>query len=216
MKKLLLLTIFTFLTGCSYFQDSEDNSVQNTNPVEEPRLESVESTESTQEEKTDVAPNSDFNNVFGEEVLGADRYPATSLTDDIPISELRHAISVYYDTNLTTEQKVANHEKIDGDLLNELQIIINEQEDFEDLNVTIDQIQVTFDDKTNYVLRMVVGYPYEEAQTILADNDLALINEALTHIGNRLVMLAYYDQETDTLIPYHLNNSTHSLFSLVE
>lgn len=223
MKKLLLLTLFIFLTGCSYFQGSDEVASESTQtPVDQSALASLESVdaskaeESEQEVASDHPANSEFDNVFGEEVIGADRYPASTLPDEIPIAELRHAMEVYYASTLPTDQKVANYEKIEGDLINDLQNSLKESEQFAELAATVDQVQIDFDGKTNYVLRIVVGHSYDDAQKIYKDNDIQLINEALTHIGNRFVMLAYYDEAEDTLTPYHLNNSTHSLFSLVE
>lgn len=212
MKKILLLTLLFTLSGCSYFT-SEPESV--TTPNQETQTES-QSEEVAQEATESTPANNTFDNVFNETVIGQDRYPATTLPDSIPISDLRVAIDEFYTEAMPEDEKEMNYEKIDPETIETLQETFSENEVYEPLDITVDQISLELGGETNYIARIVVGMPYEEAEDLIEEHDILVLNEALSQLENRLVLLAHYDGEADTLTPYHLNNSTTSIFSLAD
>lgn len=114
------------------------------------------------------------------------------------------------------DEKEMNYEKIDPETIETLQETFSENEVYEPLDITVDQISLELGGETNYIARIVVGMPYEEAEDLIEEHDILVLNEALSQLENRLVLLAHYDGEVDTLTPYHLNNSTTSIFSLAD
>lgn len=212
MKKFLLLTILFTLSGCSYFtSEPESLTTPNQGPQSESQVEDV-----TEEEKESFPLNASFENVFDETVIGQDRYPATTLPDSIPISELRVAIEGFYTQAIPEDEKEINYEKIDPDTLSTLQKTFSENEVYKPLDITVDQISLDLGGETNYIARIVVGMTHDEAEKIIDEHDILVLNEALSQLDNRIVLVAYFDEEKNSLMPYHLNNSTTSIFSLAD
>lgn len=223
MKKFLLIATLLTLSGCSYFTEEPESL---TSPIESQQTteEVATSTESTTdtiesemaESSESFSDNDTFDNVFDESVIGQDRYPNTMLPNNIPIGELRTAIDEYYSTTLAEDEKALNYDRVDAGTLETLQTYYSENEVFEPLDITVDQIEMELGGQANFVTRIVIGMPYEEAEALVEDNDILVLNEAMAQLENRLVLLAYYDEESETLTPYHLTNSTSALFSLRE
>lgn len=203
MRRLILFLCLILVSGCSYF----DN---------ETAIEETSSTPEMSEQSTaeSVTPNIEFDNVFGEDVVGTDNYPNTMLPDSIPIEDLRTAVNEYYQTAIPEEEKTNYDEPIESSLLDNLQETLDENDIFEPLDASIDQATIELEGIPIYIARVVVNMSYEEAEDLKSNQDILLLNEALAQVGNRIVMVCYYDEETDTLLPYHLNTPTHSLFSL--
>lgn len=214
MKKLLLLITFFMLSGCSYFTGEPDSLTADQSAASSATTESTSVEEEVAESTESFPDNDTFNNVFNETAIGQDRYPETSLPDTIPISELRIAINEFYETVLTEDEKELNYDKVDGETLQILQQTFSNNEVYKPLEITVDQIEMELGGKTNYIARIVIGMTHEEAEAIIDENDILVLNEALAHLDNRIVLVAYYDEEAGTLLPYHLNNTTNSLFSL--
>ena len=53
---------------------------------------------------------------------------------------------------------------------------------------------------------------YSQAEKKCQENDTKVINAALSELGNRLLIVAYYDEAEQILRPMHLVNSTESLY----
>ena len=60
--------------------------------------------------------------------------------------------------------------------------------------------------------KVIVPMAREQAKQVLNDNDIQILNQVLARLGNRLVMIAYYDEASQTLLPVHLTNNTNPLF----
>lgn len=217
MKKLIIIMAVFLLSGCSYFtQEPESLTADVANQqstVEEPTLEQEEASQES-EEVSVTQDNDTFDNVFDESVIGQDRYPNTMLPDNIPINDLREAIDEYYVAALPDETKALNFEKVSPESLEQLQNYFSGNEVFSPLDITVDQIEMTLGGQTNYVARIVINMTYDEAEQLMEDNDILVLNEAMAQLENRLVLVTYYDKEANTLLPYHLTNSNYSLFSL--
>lgn len=216
MKKILFIPLLLLLGGCSYFTNEPESLTASNETVESEVVSESVSSEIVEESSESFPDNDTFENVFDESVIGEDRYPSTTLPDSIPISELRIAIDDFYSQVLPEEEKEVNYERIDGETLNSLQKTFDDNEVYAPLEITVDQIALELGEKTNYIARIVIGMPYEDAEALQENNDILVLNEALSHLHNRIVLVAYYDEDTDTLTPYHLNNSTTSIFSLAE
>lgn len=216
MKKLLLFISLLTLGGCSYFTNEPESLTANQSVEKEAATEEVASEVKVEKSSESYPENDTFNNVFNESVVGQDRYPETSLPDSIPISELRIAIDEFYETVLSEEDKQLNYEKVDGETLQTLQQTFTNNEIYEPLNITVDQVEIELGGQVNYVARVVIGMNYEEAEALVNENDILVLNEALAQLENRIVLVTYYDEANNTLLPYHLTNTTNSLFSLGE
>ncbi|XJS10401.1 hypothetical protein ACF3NG_09725 [Aerococcaceae bacterium WGS1372] len=220
MKKIIITLAVFLLSGCSYFtQEPESLTADLANEQSEASeatstQDEISEQEANQKDEASSVDNDSFDNVFDEFVIGQDRYPNTMLPNNIPISELRTAINEYYTVALSQEDKELNFEKVEPETLESLQNHFSDNEVFSPLDITVDQIEITLDGQANYVARIVIDMTYEEAEEIVEDNDILVLNESMAQLDNRLVLVAYHDKETNTLLPYHLTNSTNSLFSL--
>lgn len=211
MKKYLLPLLLLFLSGCGLF--TQNNEPKDRIVVEETSI-AVETVEETIEpEVTSEEPAQAVDNVFGEDIIGDNPYPPTALTSDIPVVVLRDAMDEYFAEIVPAEEKNNSTEPIDEDILDNIQLSLDTNAVYEPLEATVDQMVISLQDQDQYVLRIVIPMPPEEARKIEPNNDILLLNEALAQVGNRLVLIAYLDQSGEFLIPYHLNTSTYSLFS---
>lgn len=215
MKKFILLTVSLTLVGCGWFQDSSKTPSQ-----EETHVETTHDMTTNDDitEESQQPSNAQFDNVFDEslEEDASATLPPTQLPNEIPIGELREAINGYFVEDVPAEEQDNNLEPVRKPILKRLQEDINEDKKLKQLNPHVDQVSITLNNETQYVVRLVVPMTYTEAERKVADNDIQLLNTALSTIGNRLVMVAYMDESGEYLIPYHLNTSTYSLFSMRE
>lgn len=229
MKKILLLMMtVTFLSGCGLLADKENgNAATSQNPaIETTQVSVVETanpdesaamTEAEQallEESRSLAMEKQEGSLFNETVVGDSVYPASTIPDNILADELMQGINDYYRETFSETDKSAGTPRVPDLVLQSIEDIINKEEDLSSLTIAVDQISMQLDDQTIYVPRVIVPMSYSEAEAIASDNDTRLFNHALTEVGNRLVMIAYYDSESDTLTPMHLMNLTNSLFYL--
>lgn len=219
-KFIILFTSVILLSGCQLFSNEEtktqDQVISTTILVEETSSEtSIGATAAEVSQTTEEISqsNAEYQNVFGETVIGQDRYPNTALEDNIPIGDLRLAIDNYFQEIVPADEKNNNLKEINADDLKNLQSSLSNNSNLKELEATVDQIIMTLDGQQQYIARLVVPMTYPEAQAIKENNDILLLNEAHAQIGNRLVMIAYLNQQGDALIPHHLNTSTYSLFS---
>lgn len=217
MKKLIITMAVFLLSGCSYFTQEPENLTADVANQQSTVEESVAPQQESKQESEDVSAEQDndtFDNVFDESIIGQDRYPNTMLPDNIPIEDLRVAIDEYYVTALPEDIKELNFERVSPESLEQLQSYFSENEVFTPLDITVDQIEMTLGGQVNYIARIVINMTYEEAEQLMEDNDILVLNEAMAQLENRLVLVAYHDKEDNTLLPYHLTNSNYSLFSL--
>lgn len=231
MKKLILtLTAVTLLSGCQLFS-SEDTGNESGTTTSQAPLETTpvsvvekdmasedeskvltEEEEAALEESRSDAIDSQSGALFSENIVGDSDYPVSSIPDDILAEELLPAINDYYREVFSEVDKSAGTPRVPDLVLQAIEDVINQEEDLSQLNVTVDQISLQLDGNIIYVPRVVIPMSYSEAESIAYDNDIRVFNHALTEVGNRLVMVAYYNSETNTLMPMHLMNLSQSLF----
>lgn len=165
-----------------------------------------------------INPETDKKGVFNEIEVDPTDYPASSLPNDMPedltIENLREAMITYFEKSYSDEEKKADLEPLSTDKLTELNKAFQESNQFKDIKVHIDQVAILLEGKKHYITRAIVDGKKEDIDQILANNDIAIMNELLAIVGNRLVMVCYYDKSDNKLIPYHLTNRTKSLFTL--
>lgn len=230
MKKLILsLTAISLLSGCQLFSSEETTSetdetasqaVHETTPVSvvetatanEDESSSLTEEEAALEESRSDAIDSQSGSLFSESIVGNSDYPVSSIPEDILAEELLPAINDYYHEVFSEVDKSAGAPRVPDLVLQAIEEVINQEEDLSQLNVTVDQISLQLDGSTIYVPRVVIPMSYSEAESIAYENDIRTFNHALTEVGNRLVMVAYYNSDTDTLMPMHLMNLSNSLF----
>lgn len=212
MKKYILtLMSVVLLSGCQFFNQTEETTET---PVEESSSvqvkTEVEHVTVTVEEKDEEADSDAA--LFNESVMGDSEFPTATVPESVTQSELLSAIEEYYIANFSVEQQAANALQVTDAALANVLDLINGNEALAQLNVTVDQISMVLNGQTIYVPRVIVPMTYSESTSIAEENDIALFNSAITEVGNRLIMIAYYDEASDQLMPMHLMNLNHSLF----
>ena len=207
MKRITLLILTILVTGCSWFGSNNDDPT--------PKDQSTQSGVDIDSLGTgNKIPNKEYENVFGEIVDNNLSLPPTQLPDEIPISEVREAVNAYFIEDVPEDEQDNNLEPVSKPILKRIQKTLDEDEQLKQLEATVDQVTMQLNNTSQYVVRIVVPHTYPEAEAKVDSSDVHLMNTALSMIGNRLVMISYYDETHDYLIPYHLGTSTYSLFSM--
>lgn len=209
MKKYILsLLSLVLLSGCQLFSENETTNVSSTETssiLVETETERVTVIEENEEIPADQS-------LFNEEIVGQSDYPTSTSPDNIDSVELMAAIDAYYTTNFSEDEQFTNTPKVTDEAIVNITELINNNENLAQLNVFVDQIAMQLNGQTLYVPRIIVPMPYSESVNLVSENDVALFNSAITEVGNRLVMIAYYDPATEHLTPMHLMSLNHSLF----
>lgn len=229
MKKILLaLVTVTFLSGCGLLSNNEtsDTATSQSPAIETTQVSVVETANADEsgaineeehaslEESRSLAMETQDGSLFNETVVGDSVYPTSTIPENILADELMAGINDYYRETFSETDQSAGTPRVPDLVLQSIADIINKEDDLSNLAIAVDQISMQLDDRTVYVPRVIVPMSYSEAEAIASDNDTRLFNHALTEVGNRLVMIAYYDSASDTLTPMHLMNLTNSLFYL--
>ncbi len=206
MKKIItsLLVGNFFFAGCQNVQeDASDTPSQ----------------EETQSKKETIKVPDDYPEItdsfFNEEVIGYNEYPVTAIPPQLEghnLKELRYAMDLYYSEHFSPEEKEINAQRIPQDAIDSLQKTLDRGLEIQKLEASVAQVKVLLDGETTYITRIVVPKTYEQAEELVPENDHVLLAEAVTEVGDRLVMIAYeYDGQ---IVPYHLFTTQHSLFTL--
>lgn len=206
MKKYILgLLSLVLLSGCQLFSSDQ--------PANDVPVESSSALLETETDHVSVTEASEVNNsLFNEEIVGQSDYPVSTSPENINPAELMPAVEEYYSTSFSQDEQFANAPQVTEGAMNNIANNINANEALAQLDVTVDQISLQLNGKTIYVPRIVVPMTYSQSIALVVENDVALFNSAITEVGNRLVMIAYYDADNDSLTPMHLMNLSHSLF----
>ncbi|MGO4929193.1 lipoprotein [Fundicoccus sp. Sow4_D5] len=209
MKKYILsLLSLVLLTGCQLFTEdaqTDSDSVETSSALVETETERVTVIE--EDEETNAV-----NSLFKEEIIGQSDYPVSTSPDNIDPAQLLVAVEEYYLTNFSEEEQFANTPQVTDGALTNITDTIHSNEALAQLDVSVDQISMQLNGQTLYIPRIIVPMPYSESAQLVVENDVALFNSAITEVGNRLVMIAYYNPATDILTPMHVMNLSHSLF----
>lgn len=207
MKRYYTLLAAVLLGGCNLLQKDQ------------PAPESIGSDIISSQESTTISESSSSSSVeptvislFDESISGDTHYPKVSAPLTFSQEELMTAITEYYQSNYSTVEKEANYSEIPADTLKEIQTYLQEDESIKDLNATVRQINFNLGKDKVYVAQVIVPMSFEKANQMLPENDFLLLNNVLAHLGNRLVMVAYYDDATHMLLPVHLTNNNNPLF----
>ncbi len=196
IKKISIPVILLFLTGCHLFSKDQEPS-----PVT-----------SQEDTTTTVLVDQSTDRTFLNEKLDekAD-YPELTLPENAP-QDLNQAIQVYYQEKFTQTQKENSQKPLTQSQLKALKKSLNTEEELKELDLAVDQSQLKIGSDTLYVPRLIVPMTYSQAEKKCQDNDTKMINAALSELGNRLLIVAYYDEAEQILRPMHLVNSTESLY----
>lgn len=218
MRKLFLLTLsLVALTGCSYFSTSNQEESET---IDSQIITSAD-TDASPDSRSDLsldsasieAENAERSGVFNEEALTPSDLPKSSLNEDLSYAELDAAIDDYYAHELTDQEKDLNHQEIDSDAIKDLQYAFDNNSTYKDLSIQVDQVKITMDGQSNYVLRLVSSLSYQEAEAKKEGSDLLMLNEAFAQVDpKRIVLLEYFDQDAGRVTPIHLSNSTNAIF----
>ncbi|MBF6978455.1 hypothetical protein IU403_04755 [Aerococcaceae bacterium zg-BR22] len=215
MKKLILFVLLLALALVSYLTYQSVTppvSSPNTTPITTAVNESTVADVTTMTtEATTQAPVA--KSLFDEKIIGESDYPTATVPPRLAGMDIYNAINKYYQEHYSQDEKTANQSEISADELQSLQEVLNNHSQLSNLNISVDQVTMTLDGQNVYIPRIIVPMTYAAAQQTLPDNDLTILSESMTQLGNRLIMIAYYDEADKTLTVYHLTNWTNPLFT---
>lgn len=197
MKKLIALFLTLILLNCLVLPLSGTDQVQAQSSTQTP----------PQKNSKEVADL-----VFKEIPLKESPYPQASLNVSIPVKEIQNAMATYYRDNYSQEEKKQAKDPFnDIDILT-LQKTFKENDAFKKFKIDVDVVTLKLAGDTLQVARVILPMTYRQAENIQEGQDLMILNESLAHLGNHLVMIAYYNKDTKTLTPLHLTNANNPLF----
>lgn len=204
-SKKLLFIVFLLLAclGLGYLYLQSNNDAQR--PANSPET-------SSQVQTTEDAPKDTKGFPFNEKRKENSQYPKASLDADISLSELKEAMDEYYQSKYSDEEKKLAKQTIPNKDLESLQKSFKENDSLKKLKATVEPVEIEIAGETLKVARIVIPFTYKEAKQIKDNNDILVLNEALAQLGNHLIMVAYYNNETQILTPMHLTNSLNPLF----
>lgn len=162
----------------------------------------------TQETQT----NKEGKVIFDEKIEKDSSLPQATLSTDMSIDDLKEAMSQYYKHEYTDDEKKLSQETIDPSTLEEFYSQLSLNKSLATLDIQLDTVEMTLDKDTLVVPRIIITLPKLKAKTFVPDHDILVLNEATTFFNNRIVMVAYLDEENNTITPLHLSNSTKSIF----
>ncbi|WP_028125559.1 membrane lipoprotein lipid attachment site-containing protein [Eremococcus coleocola] len=213
-KTILYLTSLIVLSGCSFFQ--ENSPAQSSKQSSEIQAVSSEASQERTNESQTAESQVDQTNegpVFQEEELSSTNLPQSSLDESVNYQELRDAVNQYYDQEVDSEVKELNQELIAEDDLENLQYVFDNNDQYKDLGVQVDQVKIPLGGTDNYVVRLIVADSYAATEAKVEGADILLLNESFAQTApDRLVLLEYFDQEAGTIIPMHLSTSNQTIF----
>lgn len=208
MKRYYTLLAAVLLGGCNLLQKDQPAPTESISSSVSSSQESATTSESSSSSSVEPTVIS----LFDESISGDMQYPKVSAPLTFSQEELMTAITEYYQSNYSASEKEANYSEIPADTLQEIQTYLQEDESIKSLNATVRQISFNLGEDKVYVAQVIVPMSFEKANQMLPENDFLLLNNVLAHLGNRLVMVAYYDETTQMLLPVHLTNNNNPLF----
>lgn len=226
MKKLILLLLTVILAGVLYInfipQSFNSNKMKeeqttlsdNTNG---PQVEIVSDNQA--ESETTIASTeveTTVDSLFNEAIINNRDYPQANVPEELLNVDIYTAINEYYIANYSEEEKAANQTALTDVELDNLTEALNQKDALNGLDLTVDQVTMNLDDEKVYIPRVIVPVTYENAQRIAEDNDINILSDVMTEIGNRLIMIAYYNPQEKELYVYHLTNWTKPLFTYTQ
>lgn len=219
MKKLLLsIVLLGAIIWLLFTTLSKSNQV--TQPNELPQITSEvsltpgeETTFSITEATTDQVTTTEQPSLFHETLGENAQYPVATTPAELTDVDLFTAMNDYYQANYTTEEQQANQAIFTEQAINSLQSSLNTLNILPQMTIDVDVVTMTLNNATTYIPRIIIPTTYQNAQSITPENDIKILNETLTQIGNRLIMITYYDANNDSLMVYHLTNWTKPLFT---
>lgn len=149
---------------------------------------------------------------FNDRVLSPSTYPATTLPFEINSQELYEGMSEFYKENYTQEEIQKSQTPLSEEELEHLASQFNKLTQETGLAIDVDQVEMTLQSDQLYVPRIIVLENYQDAMNEHKDHDSDLLLTALSELGNRIIMISYYDDNTKEMMPLHLTNRTKPLF----
>ena len=209
--KILLLSLLTATTlaACNPFAKKEAAQ-----PVEtKNEVTSVTTAQSSSSSESQASQPIDTTTPFLNESFDSNaQYKKTAAPEGIDMAELNTAINDYYRQNFDESEKQINFTPVTKEALQKLQQSLTADTSLAKLKAKVDQMTIQLDNKTNYVVRVVVPTTHAKANQQVPDSEIQLLTHTLAQIGNRLVLVGYYDQTTQNIVPVSLSNNSNPLF----
>nr|WP_276932398.1 hypothetical protein [Globicatella sulfidifaciens] len=226
MKKLILLLLTVILAGVLYINFIPQSSNSNVMKEEQTTLSDnnngsqveIVSDKQTEAEATIASTEAEttVDSLFNESIINDRDFPQANVPENLLNVDIYTAINEYYIANYSEEEKTANQTALTDVELDNLAEVLNQKDALSGLELTVDQVTMNLDDEKVYIPRVIVPVTYENAQRIAEDNDINILSDVMTEIGNRLIMIAYYNPQEKELYVYHLTNWTKPLFTYTQ
>ena len=213
MKYKHLLTtaaLAILLAGCSFFKPAETPQVASSSSEND--TSSSAPAYSLVTESSSQTSEVNASNFLSESIESDSDYTSTTLPKGANLSEINQGINDYYKANFPEADKAINYKAVNQTDLDTLQQDLDEDATLSPLKAKVDQITLQLDGKTHYVARVVVPMKQKDANQLVPESEITLMNHALANLGNRLILIAYYDSTTKQVTPANLSNSTTPLF----
>lgn len=217
MKKLILLLLTVILAGVLYINFIPQSSNSNVMKEEQTTLSDNNNgsqVEIVSDKQTEAETTVD--SLFNESIINDRDFPQANVPENLLNVDIYTAINEYYIANYSEEEKTANQTALTDVELDNLAEVLNQKDALSGLELTVDQVTMNLDDEKVYIPRVIVPVTYENAQRIAEDNDINILSDVMTEIGNRLIMIAYYNPQEKELYVYHLTNWTKPLFTYTQ
>lgn len=234
MKKLILLLLTVILAGVLYINffpqsfnsnemKEEQTTLSDNNNGSQVEIVSDNQTEAeaiiTSTEADAINPSeaeTTVDSLFNESIINDRDFPQANVPENLLNVDIYTAINEYYIANYSEEEKTANQTALTDVELDNLAEVLNQKDALSGLELTVDQVTMNLDDEKVYIPRVIVPVTYENAQRIAEDHDINILSDVMTEIGNRLIMIAYYNPQEKELYVYHLTNWTKPLFTYTQ
>ncbi|PMB84915.1 hypothetical protein [Dolosicoccus paucivorans] len=149
---------------------------------------------------------------FNDQVLPPSTYPATTLPSEINPQELYEGMNEFYKENYTQEEIQKSQTPLSEEELDHLASQFEKLTQETGLAIEVDQVEMTLQSDKLYVPRIIVLENYQKAMDEHKEHDSDLLLTALSELGNRIIMISYYDDSAKEMMPLHLTNRTKPLF----
>ncbi len=117
----------------------------------------------------------------------------TVLPAEMDSNELNKKINEFYQANYSAEERrLLANKHLQPAKLADLQKLADQAGNVSGLETRSIKSRLGLgDNQTSYVVRLVVPMTRQEANSRVKDSDIELMNQALSYVGNRLVLVAY-------------------------
>lgn len=172
----------------------------------------TESTSTESNSTNEMTDNQAIKGDFHEVVLPPSTYPGITLPSHIDKETLYEVMTAFYKENYTQEEINNSQQGITQEELEKLTAQLEKISQDTNLQFVVDQVEMDLNSDHLNIPRIIVLKELNQALKQAPDHDADLLLTALSELGNRIIMIGYYDEATKQITPLHLTNRTKPLF----